>query len=357
MQSQGDSQNGEPGSTALASARSSVTRAHSPSSPAPIPWQERPAGVRDVVWRHSDNPVIGRRPLPDVLGIYNSAVTPFGDGFAAVFRLEDRTRFPRLHMGWSDDGLQWHIEPAPIVFRNKPDDLDEVSDYAYDPRVVKIDDKYYISWCGGHNGPTISIASTTDFEEFTRIENAFLPHNRNGVLFPRRIDGKYFMLSRPSDNGHTPFGDIYVSQSPDMVHWGKHRRVMGRGGDEHGLWWQRTKIGAGPITIETDRGWLMIYHGVLDTCNGFVYHMGAALLDRNEPWQVTHRCKNILLAPEADYEVSGHVPNVVFPVAALCERHTDRLAVYYGAADTVTCLCHARLSELVDYIQDNSIVF
>jgi beta-1,4-mannooligosaccharide/beta-1,4-mannosyl-N-acetylglucosamine phosphorylase len=165
------------------------------------------------------------------------------------------------------------------------------------------------------------------------------------------------MLSRPSDNGHTPFGDIFVSQSPDMIHWGMHRKVMGRGGDEHGLWWQRTKIGAGPVPIETDDGWLMIYHAVLDTCNGFVYHMGAALLDLGDPSKVNYRCRNILLAPEVDYEVSGHVPNVVFPVAALCEPESDRLAVYYGAADTVTCLCFARLSELVAYIKENSLVF
>jgi beta-1,4-mannooligosaccharide/beta-1,4-mannosyl-N-acetylglucosamine phosphorylase len=329
------------GGSAIAGAKPATARGKI-ASPARIPWQERPAGVRDVVWRHAGNPVIGRRPLPDVLGIYNSAVVPFGDGFAAVFRLEDRTRFPRLHMGWSDDGLQWHIEPAPIVFANRPDEEIDVSDYAYDPRVVKIEDKYYITWCGGHNGPTISIATTTDFQKFTRVENAFLPHNRNGVLFPRRIGGKYYMLSRPSDNGHTPFGDIYISQSPDMVHWGMHRKVMGRGGDEHGIWWQRTKIGAGPAPIETDDGWLMIYHGVLDL---------------DEPWRVTYRCRNILLAPEADYEVAGHVPNVVFPVAALCEPESDRLAVYYGAADTVTCLCYARLSELVAYVKENSLVF
>ena len=343
------------GGPALAAKGNGPVRSKLAASPAAIPWQERPPGSKGVVWRHSANPVIGRRPLPDVLGIYNSAVIPFGDGFAAVFRLEDRTRFPRLHMGWSDDGLQWHIEPAPIVFKNQHDDA--VSDYAYDPRVVKIEDKYYITWCGVTNGPTICVATTTDFQEFIRLDNAFLPHNRNGVLFPRRIGGKYLMLSRPSDNGHTPFGDIYLSESPDMVHWGKHRKVMGRGGDEHGLWWQRTKIGAGPVPIETDDGWLMIYHGVLDTCNGFVYHMGAAILDLDEPWKVAYRCKNILLAPEADYEVFGHVPNVVFPVAALCDPAQDRLAVYYGAADTVTCLCYSRLSELISYIKENSLVF
>ena len=167
---------------------------------------------------------------------------------------------------------------ATLQFANDPDNV-HANDYAYDPRVCKIEDTYYITWCGGHNGPTISVASTPDFEQFTLMENAFLPFNRNGVLFPRKINGKYFMLSRPSDDGHTPFGNIYVSQSPDMIHWGKHRLVMKRGGDETGQWWQRTKIGAGPIPIETEEGWLMIYHGVMDTCNGFVYSMGAAILD------------------------------------------------------------------------------
>ena len=98
---------------------------------------------------------------------------------------------------------------------------------------------------------------------------------------------------------------------------------MRRGGGEVGQWWQRTKIGAGPIPIETDDGWLMIYHGVMDTCNGFVYSMGAALLDLDEPWRVLYRTNQHILTPEQDYEVSGHVPNVVFPCAALV-RSTDQ---------------------------------
>ena len=84
--------------------------------PRPIPWQERPAGCRDVVWRHAGNPIIGRHHMPGVQGIYNSAVAPYGDGFVGVFRVEKRCRFPHLHVGWSDDGLDWHIEPEPIQF-------------------------------------------------------------------------------------------------------------------------------------------------------------------------------------------------------------------------------------------------
>ena len=72
--------------------------------------------------------------------------------------------------------------------------------------------KYYITWCNGYHGPTIGVAWTEDFKTFHQLENAFLPFNRNGVLFPRKIGGLYMMMSRPSDNGHTPFGDIYVSQ-------------------------------------------------------------------------------------------------------------------------------------------------
>ncbi|TWT35941.1 Beta-1,4-mannooligosaccharide phosphorylase [Posidoniimonas corsicana] len=322
--------------------------------PDAFPWQERPAGDKAVVWRHSGNPIIPRNPLPDVHGIYNSAVVRFGDGYAGVFRTEGPSRFPLLHAGWSEDGLEWQIEARPIEFSNyRPDP----SHYAYDPRVVRIEDWFYVSWCGGDNGPTISLARTKDFRAFERLPNAFLPFNRNGVLFPRRINDKFVMLSRPSDDGHTPFGDIYVSESPDMVHWGMHRLVMRRGGDQVGQWWQRTKIGAGPIPIETPDGWLMIYHGVIDTCNGFVYSMGAAILAIDDPSKVLYRTNRHLLTPEAPYETTGHVPNVVFPCAALHEPTSGKLAVYYGAADTCTCVAYCNVSELVEFTKANSTVF
>ncbi len=320
-----------------------------------IPWQERSPLSQDIVWRHAENPIIRRRHMPGVQGVYNSAVAPFGDRFVGVFRLEKQDRFPHLHVGWSDDGIDWAIDAEPIEFVKG--DPKSPADYAYDPRLCEIDGTYHITWCGGHNGPTISVATTRDFKIYERLENAFLPFNRNGVLFPRKIGGKYFMLSRPSDDGHTPFGDIYVSQSPDICHWGMHRLVMRRGGGEVGQWWQRTKIGAGPIPIETDDGWLMIYHGVMDTCNGFVYSMGAAILDLEEPWKVLFRTNQHILTPEADYEVFGHVPNVVFPCAALVDKVADRLAIYYGAADTSCCLAYAHLDELIAFVKENSHVF
>ena len=311
-----------------------------------IPWEDRPAGSSDVLWRSSRNPVIPRDLLPRSNSIFNSAVVPFGDGYAGVFRVDDRTRTMNVHVGRSPDGVTWAIDPTPIVFAPGDERVREIQEtyvHAYDPRVVWLEDRYYVTWCNGYHGPTIGVAWTTDFETFTQLDNAYLPFNRNGVLFPRRFGDRYLMLSRPSDNGHTPFGDIFLSESPDLVHWGRHRHVMA----PKAWTWGSTKIGAGPIPIETEEGWLLIYHGVLTSCNGFVYSMGAALLDRDEPWKVIARGSDYLLSPQVPYEQVGDVQNVVFPCAALVDRATDRLTIYYGGADTVTCMAHGHLSEVV----------
>ncbi len=315
-----------------------------------IPWEERPEGCREVIWRSSRNPIIPRDLIPSSNSIFNSAVVPFDGEFAGVFRCDDRRRNMQIHSGRSVDGYQWEIENERIHFVAHDSRTGQYDfEYGYDPRVCWIEDRYYVTWCNGyHRQPTIGVGYTYDFSTYYQLENAFLPHNRNGVLFPRRINGKYAMLSRPSDRGHTPFGDIYYSESPDMIHWGYHRYVMGTAGG-----WQSTKIGAGPIPIETTQGWLMIYHGVLTSCNGYVYSMGAALLDIDEPWRVLYRTAPYLLSPQELYECVGDVPNVAFPCAALADAATGRIAVYYGGADTVTCLAFTRVDELVDFIKSN----
>ena len=108
------------------------------------------------------------------------------------------------------------------------------------------------------------------------------------------------------------------------------------------------------MPIETSEGWLLIYHGVLTSCNGFVYSFGAALLDLERPWQVLYRSEPYLLAPQAPYERTGDVPNVAFPCAALVDAGTGRLAIYYGGADTVVCLAFGYVDEVVDFVKSNS---
>jgi beta-1,4-mannooligosaccharide/beta-1,4-mannosyl-N-acetylglucosamine phosphorylase len=318
-----------------------------------IPWEDRPAGSTSVVWRSSRNPIIHRDQVERSNSIFNSAVVPFGDGFAGVFRVDDTTRVMDLHAGRSSDGIDWQIGAQTISWKASDRRVGEIQEHfvhAYDPRVTWLGDRYYVTWCNGYYGPTIGVGYTHDFETFHQLDNAFLPFNRNGVLFPRRVKDMYLMLSRPSDNGHTPFGDIYLSESPDLIHWGRHRLVM-----QPRAWtWESTKLGAGPTPIETPEGWLLIYHGVLTSCSGFVYSMGAALLDLDEPWKVTARSRDYLLSPQVPYEQIGDVPNVVFPCAALLDRPTGRLTIYYGGADTVVCLAHGYLPELIDFVKGRS---
>ncbi len=315
-----------------------------------IPWQDRPEGTEyDVMWRYSNNPVIRRNAIPSSNSIFNSAVIPFQGKFAGVFRCDYRSRFANLHFGESDDGLDWRINHERIRFQSEDPEIN-ADVFAYDPRVCRIGSRHYITWCNAFHGqPVVALGYTDDFKTYHQLENAFLPFNRNGVLFPKMIGGKFLMLSRPSDNGHTPFGDIYLSESPDLCHWGKHRLVMTRRGC-----WEGVKIGAGPTPIETSEGWLLFYHGVLNSCNGLVYSIGAALLDLENPKKVICRSKNYLLSPQAPYECAGDVPNVTFPCAALSDADTGRMAIYYGCADTVTGLAFCRLDEVLDYLKMNS---
>ena len=313
-----------------------------------IPWEDRPRNLSGAVWRYSQNPIVPRDAIPLANSIFNSAVAPYDGRFAGVFRVDDIHRRAALHAGWSDDGIHWQIEEKPIRFVGAIKELP--FEYGYDPRVTRLENRFYVTWCNGLRWePTIGCAWTEDFRTYHAMENLTLPYNRNGVLFPRKIDGKYAMLSRPSDPAHTPFGNIYFSQSPDLRYWGDHRFVMAPGGG-----WQRTKIGAGPAPLETREGWLAFYHGVITSCSGMTYSFGAAILDLDKPWVVRYRTDPYLINPRELYECVGDVPNVCFPVGLMADSATGRLAIYYGAADTVIALAFAQVDELMDYVKKHS---
>jgi len=301
-----------------------------------------------VLRRYEGNPIIVPEQIEGVNSVFNSAVVPFGDGYAGVFRCDETDREMTLHPGFSKDGIRWDISPERI---HLVCDDPEIATHGvgYDPRVIPLEGTYYVCWCNNYHGPTIGLARTDDFETFHQMENMLPPYNRNGVLFPRKIGGKYAMLHRPSDRGHTPFGDMYFAESPDLVHWGGHRFVFGTAGG-----WQSTKIGPGPVPIETPEGWLVFYHGVLTSCNGFVYSMGAAILDLDQPWRVLARTRPYLMAPTEPYERVGDVPNVVFPTAALV--FPDKTVwVYYGCADTCVGLAIGNLDEIIAFTRANSL--
>ena len=318
-----------------------------------IPWQSKPSDCAEPIWRYTDNPIIQRNAIPSSNSVFNSAVVPYQGKFAGIFRCDSKSRSMDIFAGFSKDGINWEINHEPINFICKENEIAE-KEYRYDPRCIRINDTYYIVWCNGYHGPTIGIGYTKDFTTFYQMENAFLPYNRNGVLFPRKINGNYAMLSRPSDTGHTPFGDIFYSESPDLTFWGKHRYVMSSIKGNASAW-QSKKIGAGPAPIATTEGWLLIYHGVLNSCNGFVYSFGAALLDHQKPWKVLSRSKDYLLSPQKIYECVGDVPNVVFPCATLSDEASGRIAIYYGCADTVTGLAFTTIDDIMKWLSSHSL--
>lgn len=304
-----------------------------------IPWQDKPEGYRYPVWRYNENPVITRDNLYKANSIFNSAVVPYKDGFAGVFRVDCISRDQKLVTGFSSDGINWQLNDKYIFD-------------GYDPRLCVLEGKYFLFWVKlTPHGTTIGIAFTEDFESWNQLEDACYPVARNGVLFPRKINDEYLLFIRPCDRGHTPYGDIYISRSKDLTYWGKHRFVMSPVKN-----WEMTKVGAGPTPIETDEGWLMFYHGVLTSCNGFTYSIGAAILDINEPWKVFHRADCFLLAPHEQYECVGDVPNVVFPCSALTDSETGRIALYYGAADTSVALAFTTVEDTIKFIKENDLM-
>ena len=312
-----------------------------------MPWEECPKGFNGPIWRYSKNPVINRHPNSVISRAFNSALVPFNGEFVGVFRGDNLDDIPHLYVGHSKDGIHIDISEEQIHFVDKNGNPLKDTNYQYDPRVIMLEGSYYIVWCDDLCGPTISIAKTDDFKTFIKFDNPFLPYNRNGVLFPRKVNDMYYMLSRPSDSGHTAFGDIFLSQSKDMTFWGKNRVVAQRGYE----WWCALKIGAGPAPIELEDGWLVFIHGVNRTCNDYVYSIGALILDHDDPSKVLYRCKDFLMTPEADYETVGFVSNVIFPTCALVDAPTGRIALYYGAADTYTALAFTTVDKVVDYIK------
>ena len=147
-----------------------------------MPWEDKPAGEKEPIWRYSGNPIIGRHGNQRSNSVFNSAVVPFRGGFAGVFRCDSRSISMDLFAGRSQDGLHWEIDDEPILLTGADGEI-AAKEYRYDARITPMEGKYYITWCNGYHGPTIGVAWTEDFKTFHQLENAFLPFNRNGLKF------------------------------------------------------------------------------------------------------------------------------------------------------------------------------
>jgi len=300
--------------------------------------------------RYEGNPILTKFMWPyPVNGVFNPAAVQIKDETLLLVRAEDFCGFSHLTVARSADGKNdWYIDKKPTLKADP--ELGEREWGIEDPRIVwlKEDNAYAITYVSFHeDGPEIALTLTEDFKHFHYKGILLPPENKDGALFPKKVGGRYVLLHRPIVRGER---HIWVTFSRDLKYWGYNGVLMPtRPGS-----WDCSWIGIGPPPIETKEGWLMIYHGTRVTAAGSLYRVGLAMLDLEEPWKVTHRSREWVFGPEANYEQIGDVPGVTFPAGAIYDRASNELRLYYGAADTSVALAMADMDDVLAYITSPS---
>ena len=303
--------------------------------------------------RHPANPIITSKDFPGAYAVFNPGQTRFDGKYLLLLPIahnaQEHSEYGQditAHVALSDDGVHFDINPEPLFKRSTIPPFSTVREQCIDFRITQIEDTYYIVHPGCGDWGTLGIlAKTKDWQTFENIDIISLPDNRIPSLFPEQINGLYARIDRPyrvAPNDHHDFGNLWISYSPDLKFWGQHRPLLKPGFS----YWNSTKIGPTP-PIKTPDGWLVILHGVTESCGGHRYSIGAMLLDLHNPEKIIGLTKTAILYPEDPWDYNGIVPNVVFPAGTLVDLEKDELRVYYGCADTCISLATGSLSELI----------
>lgn len=244
------------------------------------------------------------------------------------------TSISHLRLARSKDGIHFDIEPQPAVFPERYYETFGLED----PRITRIEDTFYITYkVVSDKGICTGLLTTEDFKTYHRHGIIFCPENLDVVLFPEKIDGQYWALTRPVPRYIGPRG-VWIASSPDGVHWGNHQPLIL---PREGLF-DSGKTGGSCVPIKTDKGWAEIYHGS-DTLDR--YSLAVALLDLQDPTQVIARSNHPLMQPEAPYELHGFYGNVVFACGAV-QRPDNSILLYYGASDESTAAAVLQIDDL-----------
>jgi predicted GH43/DUF377 family glycosyl hydrolase len=300
----------------------------------------------DVVRRWKGNPLLTIEDIPFPCNtVFNAACAKYNGQYILLLRVEDLVGRSVFALARSDDGYHFELEPDPVMTPCAEEGC--FKEYEKkgieDPRITKIDDVYYIMYTAASGyGPLLALAKTVDFKTFERIALISEPENKDGVLFPEKINGKYARLDRPVSGGAA---NIWISYSDDLITWGNSRCVM-TVRDDH---WDSWRIGASTQPIKIDDGWIIIYHGVKATAGGPIYKLGAVVLAEDDPSKVLCRSAIPVLSPREYYERVGDTNNVVFSCGAILEDDGRELKIYYGASDTSICLGIANVNELMQF--------
>lgn len=319
--------------------------------------------------RYPKNPILTRADIPDipphftdVSSVFNpgavlrrDAAAPAGE-IALLLRVQSRSRETAIVPAHSADGVHFRVEPKTIRFAG----LEKVKGrihHIYDPRITWIDGLYYVMMAMDMDDTCrLGLAKSADFESFEFLGVVSGDDNRNGVLFPEKINGFWLRLDRPNKSRHaggpSSGSTIWLSASNDLLHWEPVEPLI----DGRFHYWDEF-IGAGPPPLKTRKGWLQIYHGVAGHFgSASIYQAGVFLLDLKDPTKVLGRCRRNILEPRESYELIGQVPNVVFPSGLVASnidddgfaRDVGEVKIYYGAADSSVGLAKTTVEELLD---------
>jgi predicted GH43/DUF377 family glycosyl hydrolase len=306
--------------------------------------------MSELFERYDANPVLTAVEWPGrVNAVFNPAAAMLEHETLLLVRVEDRSGRSYLGVARSADGLGgWTVDPDRSFL---PELESEAERHGIeDARVTELDGEYLILYTGySAGGPLVCLAATTDFRTYERRGVLLPPENKDAALFPERFGGRYALLHRPRAVTPRATGDIWLSWSPDLRHWGAHSCLIRAGAAGS---WDSEKIGLGPPPLRTDEGWLLLYHGVRTTASGSIYRAGLALLEGENPERVLSRSRDWVFGPEAPYERIGDVGNVVFPCGWVLGDDGDTLRVYYGAADSTVCVATASLAALLAHLRD-----
>jgi predicted GH43/DUF377 family glycosyl hydrolase len=291
-----------------------------------------------TVRRYAKNPVITGEMMPyNCRGVFNSTAVKHEGRYYMVLRAEGYNLRDTFWLAESADGYSWTIgEQIPMP---ETEEYRQFGHNQYDPRITKIGDTYYMTFCVHGGAVRMGLMSSTDMRSF-RWEG-FISGNgfRNTVLFPEKVDGLYTALERPNAEG-----EIWLTQSPDLRFWGNQKLVLTSGG----VSWGWHKIGPCGTPIRTDKGWLIVFHGVQCACDyEYIYHTGIMLTRLDRPWEVIRVGDEPILSPEEPFELIGHVPNVVFASSQIVEDDGS-VKLYYGASDRYQCVADTSIAELLE---------
>lgn len=297
---------------------------------------------RDLLHRWKHNPIITLEDVPFQCNtIFNGTPVKFGDDYLLLLRVEGQQGYSFFCLARSKDGFHFYMDDQPCMepAEQGPFKIWEENGIE-DPRLTLIDGKFYIMYTAvSRYGHRIALARTDDFKTFERIAIVSGPGNKDGVLFPEKINDMYVRLDRPIGNN---IGSIWISYSPDLINWGRSELLI----SPRPRFWDSYRIGASVPPIRTDDGWLEIYHGVKMTSAGPIYRVGTVMLDLKNPSKVVARCLAPILSPREEYERIGDVGNVVFACGAIIEPDGE-IKIYYGSADTSICVATAHIDELI----------